>query len=80
MKKVMVIGNAFIVLGALLLVMSLLLDTISVLLSILGIVLVCIGFLFFSVFWRCPVCHAHLPFRGMIALVFCPYCGSKIDS
>lgn len=79
MYKIKVIGNVLIFVGLLLLIISILINNIS-LLSIIGIVIVCIGFIFFLFFWKCPICHKHLPFNGMIGMEYCPYCGNEIDT
>ena len=80
MRKVKVIGNILIVMGLLLLIIPLLVNSNTPLLPIAGVVIVCIGYVFFFLFWRCPFCHKHLPFNGMIGMENCPYCGNEIDT
>lgn len=80
MKKRKIIGNTLIIVGLLLLATTLLTDAVVPLLPIAGLIIACIGFIYFLIFWRCPVCQMPLPFHGMIGMVNCPYCGNKIDS
>lgn len=80
MKKVKITGNILLVVGMLLLILSILLDSKFPIITIAGVILACMGFLFFLIFWRCPFCHKHLPFQGMMGMENCPYCGNKLDS
>ena len=81
MKKVKITGDILLVMGLILLTVSTFLFDFKIpIIGIAGIIIACIGYLYFLIFWRCPFCHKHLPFNGMIGMVSCPYCGNELDS
>lgn len=80
MRKIKVIGNTLIIVGILLLVSALIIDSIAPLLSITGLIVACLGLLYFLFYWRCPHCHKHLPFNGMLGMEHCPYCGNQLNT
>ena len=80
LRIVRLCGNAFIILGILSLAVSIMSSGfIQVLLSVIGILLTVLGFFLFLLFWKCPYCHMHLPFSGLLGIKFCPYCGNDLE-
>lgn len=80
MKKVKITGYILLITGIILLAVSILFNLESPIIGIAGVIIACIGYIYFFIFWRCPFCHKHLPFDGVIGMVSCPYCGNSLDS
>lgn len=84
MKNVKITGNVLLIVGLILLAGGAFFpgeaSMRTPVLSITGVVVACMGVLYFMIFWRCPHCHKHLPFHGMLGMENCPYCGCELDS
>lgn len=79
MKKIKITGIALLIVGLLLMAVALIKEIVILPLAFAGLIIACSGFIYLFIFWRCPYCHTHLPFHGMIGIDHCPYCGNKLD-
>ncbi len=85
MKEVKTIGITLELTGLVLLGLAILFNLKQPFLQIFGIgggVIFFAGLICFAVFWKCPSCEKHLPFRGqggVLRMEYCPYCGEKIE-
>lgn len=46
--------------------------------AVAGMLVVVGSVVFYLIYWRCPHCEAMLPPREG-SIVYCPYCGKKLD-
>ncbi len=81
-KKARQTSNVFAFIGVGLILSMMFFEEIPALLIILcaaGLAMVGIGVVIMFQHYRCPHCHAGLPFRTVSIPTFCPSCGEKLE-
>lgn len=81
-RKARKLSNIFSISGVVLIFSMLIVENILALLILFcaaGFALIGISAVIMFSYYRCPHCHAGLPFRTVSIPTFCPSCGEKLE-